>query len=242
MPRANRYILPRHFYHITHRCHDRSFLLRFAIDRNSYRNWLRKGSFRYQVSILGYCITCNHIHLLAYSQKEAAISRMMQYVAGKSAQTYNRRKSRKGAFWEDRYHCTLIGSGRYLWTCSAYIDLNMVRAGVVSHPERWEWCGYRELMGTRKRYRVIDDKIWMETLGFGNIAELRIRYKSVLDLFLNQKNQLRDPQWTESIAVGDHQFVELLRSKFSRVRIDISATDSLEGKNWSIREEDTPYG
>ena len=37
MPRANRYILPGHIYHITHRCHDRQFLLQFAKDRNGYR-------------------------------------------------------------------------------------------------------------------------------------------------------------------------------------------------------------
>ncbi|MEA1926873.1 MAG: hypothetical protein U9N73_01600, partial [Candidatus Auribacterota bacterium] len=57
---------------------------------------------------------------------------------------------------EDRFHCTLIDTGRYLWNCLTYIDLNMIRAGVVSHPEEWEWCGYRELMGIRKRYRVLD--------------------------------------------------------------------------------------
>ena len=38
MPRANRYILPGHAYHVTHRCHDRSFLLKFAVggDRGQF--------------------------------------------------------------------------------------------------------------------------------------------------------------------------------------------------------------
>jgi hypothetical protein len=34
-----------------------------------------------------------------------------------------------------------------------YIDLNMVRAGVVTHPSAWAWCGYEELVGERQRYR-----------------------------------------------------------------------------------------
>ena len=37
MPRANRYLLSGQLYHVTHRCHDRSFLLKFAKDRNEYR-------------------------------------------------------------------------------------------------------------------------------------------------------------------------------------------------------------
>jgi putative transposase len=30
----------------------------------------------------------------------------MQLIAGRTAQEYNRRKNRQGAFWEDRYHAT----------------------------------------------------------------------------------------------------------------------------------------
>jgi len=41
---------------------------------------------------------------------------------------------RKGAFWEDRYHATAVEKERHLIRCMIYIDLNMVRAGVVDHP------------------------------------------------------------------------------------------------------------
>jgi REP-associated tyrosine transposase len=41
--------------------------------------------------------------------------------------------------------------GRHLWRCLCYIELNMVRARVVSHPREWEWVGYHEIMGERKR-------------------------------------------------------------------------------------------
>jgi len=33
MPRANRHFLPDHVWHITHRCHQKKFLLKFARDR-----------------------------------------------------------------------------------------------------------------------------------------------------------------------------------------------------------------
>ncbi len=36
MPRANRYFLPDHVWHITHRCHKEEFLLKFAKDRKRF--------------------------------------------------------------------------------------------------------------------------------------------------------------------------------------------------------------
>ena len=37
MPRANRYFLPGHVWHITHRCHKKEFLLKFANMSNGVR-------------------------------------------------------------------------------------------------------------------------------------------------------------------------------------------------------------
>jgi len=40
MPRANRHHIPGQIWHITHRCHQRAFLFRFARDRNCWIQWL----------------------------------------------------------------------------------------------------------------------------------------------------------------------------------------------------------
>ena len=245
MPRANRYILPQQIYHITHRCHDRSYLLRFSKDRNVYREWLREGSSRYGVPILAYCLTSTHIHLIAYSKKEGAISRLMQLVEGCVAQQYNKRKDRKGAYWEDRYHCTLIGTGRYLWNCLIYIDLNMVRAGVVNHPEQWERSGYRELMGKRKRYRIIDLSLLMNKCQVNSISELREKYQLILGRYLDRGVMVREPQWTESLAVGDKLFIDSVKDLLGARRTMLIEEEipSDDGRSiWSIREKKAKYG
>ena len=106
MPRANRYIVPGHVYHLTHRCHDRQFLLRFARDRNGYRRRLRQASRGVEASILTYNITSNHVHVVAYAEAADAIATLMQQAAGEMARDYNRRKGRSGAFcktfWSDQ--------------------------------------------------------------------------------------------------------------------------------------------
>jgi hypothetical protein len=80
----------------------------------------------------------------------------MQLIAGRTAQEYHRRKNRHGAFWEARYHATAIRADDHLHQCVVYIDLDMVRAGVVKHPREWENSGYREIQKPPSRYGIID--------------------------------------------------------------------------------------
>ncbi len=87
-------------------------------------------------------VTSNHIHLLVKDTAKDVISRSLQLIAGCTGQEYNNRKSRKGAYWEDRYHATTVESETHLFKCLVYMDLNMVRAGVVNHPEKWAHGGY----------------------------------------------------------------------------------------------------
>lgn len=244
MPRANRYLLPQQIYHITHRCHDRSYLLRFSKDKNIYRKWLREGLNRYKVSLLGYCLTSNHIHLIVNSKREESISRLMQLVEGIVAQHYNKRKNRKGAYWEDRYHCTLIDTGRYLWNCLAYIDLNMVRAGVINHPEQWDWSGYREMMGIRKRYRILDLSLLVEKCRVKSLDELRYKYQKILSSYMVNKPIEREPQWTESLAIGGELFIDSVSDLMGARRTvlqkgEIPSDDGVSV--WSIKEVKAGY-
>ena len=83
------------------------------------------------------------------------IPKSMQLVAGRTGQEYNVRKGRTGAFWEDRYHSTAIENGDHLLRCIVYIDLNIVRAGVVNHPADCEYSGYNEIQNPRRKCALI---------------------------------------------------------------------------------------
>ena len=78
------------------------------------------------------------------------IPNSIKLIAGRTGQEFNQRKNRRGAFWEDRYHATAIQSGEHLFRCLVYIDLNMVRAGVVNHPSEWPFCGYNEIQEPKR--------------------------------------------------------------------------------------------
>jgi len=88
MPRANRHFLPSHVWHITHRCHEKNFLLKFARDRRRYLRWVFEAKKRFGLSVLDYMVTSNHIHLLIKDTGPNAIARSMQLIAGRTAQEY----------------------------------------------------------------------------------------------------------------------------------------------------------
>ncbi len=213
MLRANRFHLPGHVWHITHRCHRREFLLKFARDRRRWKYWLFQARKRYGLCVLSYIVTSNHIHLLVLDRGKGEIVQSMQLIAGRTAQEYNQRKQRRGAYWEDRYHATAVDTDDYMARCMVYIDLNMVRAGIVTHPGEWEVCGYQELLDPSARYRVVDVGALLGLLGIDELSQFQYLYASWIDEGISAENSRRDGRWTESVAVGSKAFVEQFQSQ-----------------------------
>ena len=209
MPRANRHHIPGYVWHITHRCHKKKFLLKFPRDRRRWIHWLYEAKKRYGLCILNFMVTSNHIHLLVVDgDDEETIPLSLQLVEGRVAQEYNHRKRRKGAFWEDRYHATAVQSGKHLARCMCYIDLNMVRAGVVQQASEWEFCGYKSIQNPPKRYQIIDRNKTAEILNLNSVDELAEQQRACVATAMESDRNVRDSKWSESIAVGDHTFVK----------------------------------
>ena len=136
----------------------------------------------------------------------------MQLIAGRSAQDYNQRKKRKGAYWEDRYHATAIESDSHLFECMTYIDLNMVRAGVAKHPIDWKHSGYSEIQNPPKRYSIIDLCALLTLTGFANLDVLQQMQREWIDSKLENNCLQRQSYWADSIAVGSQNYIEHVAS------------------------------
>ena len=227
--------------HVTHRCHNRAFLLKFRQDRRAYVERLRLASQRYEIDFLDYVVTSNHVHVLAWVPHGEALSAAMQYVQGSVAQAYNRRKRRSGAFWSGRFHPTLVESGSHLSRCVFYIGLNMVRAGAVTHPAHWAECGLHELLGERKRYRVLSPERLLWCLGVpGDVDGFRRWYRSTLVEMSQVAYHVREPLWTECVAVGSREWVAALSSRLVVGRRAIRELRS-PGR-LAVGEEERSYG
>ncbi len=159
-------------------------------------------------------VTSNHIHLVVRDNGEGdVIPNSIQLIAGRTGQEFNQRKNRKGAFWEDRYHATAIEIDRHLAQCLVYLDMNMVRAGVVGHPSEWSFSGYNEIQAPRQRYALIDYEALKELLDFEAMDKLAVAYRGWIDEALSKGEHFRDGKWTESVAVGSESFVTTTKEK-----------------------------
>jgi len=186
-------------------------------------------------------VTSNHIHLLvADDGGRDVIPKSMQLVDGRTGQEFNKRKNRNGAFWEDRYHATAIEDGDHFFRCCAYIDLNMVRAGVVNHPSQWLHSGYNEIQRPRRKNILINYEKFMELLGTDNYNQAKRNHLGWAAEFLGNGNGNGwDDKWTRSIAVGSKEFVDKVKSKMGILAKgrDVTETDG----GYQLREATESY-
>jgi putative transposase len=75
------------------------------------------------------------------------LSEFMKTLLQRFTRWFNRTHERTGTLWEERFKSVIVESGIAARTIAAYIDLNPVRAGMVSDPAEYRWSSYGEAVG-----------------------------------------------------------------------------------------------
>ena len=96
-----------------------------------------------------------------YTRRMYDLSEYVKTLKQKYTQWHNKRRGRKGTLWEERFKSIMIQPDRAregqwdnaLLTMAAYIDLNAVRAGIVTDPKDYRYCGYGEACGGSRQAR-----------------------------------------------------------------------------------------
>jgi putative transposase len=211
-------------------------------DRKRWLHWLHKAKKRYGLIILNYTVTSNHIHLLVQDDKIKNVKlESIKLVAGRTGQEYNIRKKRKGAFWVDRYHATAIEDAHHLLKCLVYIDLNMVRNGVVSHPAEWQFDRYNEIQNPREKYVLINYERLAKLTGFKNYNQLQKIHKEMIEESLIDRDKARQTRWTESIAVGSKSFTATIKEKMGIKAKGRKIIKAVDDELFQLREASASY-
>ena len=143
MARLPRLVLPGQPQHVIVRGNNRSEIVCAEDDYRFYLEKLALACAKYGCVLHAYVVMTNHVHLLITPGDESGLGRTLQTVGRYYVQYFNRCYRRTGTLWEGRYKATLIDSETYLLTCMRYIELNPVRAAMVSHPSEYPWSSYR---------------------------------------------------------------------------------------------------
>jgi len=143
MARLPRFFIPQQPLHVIQRGNNREPTFASNEDCHFYLRCLQEAAEAQSLTIHAYVLMTNHVHLLVTPESELSLPKTMQSVGRRYVQYFNHVYGRTGTLWEGRYKSTLIDSEHYLLTCMRYIELNPVRAGMVSLPDDYPWSSYR---------------------------------------------------------------------------------------------------
>ena len=112
----------------------------------------------------------------------ASISRFVQELKQTFSKWYNMKNKRTGFLWSDRFKGIIVDKGVAQLMCSAYIDLNAYRAGLVKRPEDYRWSSLGMRMRSKKRAKKFLTPIKIEAHKELERLALKIRKGKTDDL------------------------------------------------------------
>jgi putative transposase len=137
-------------FHITWQCHDNKPLLRDRWCKKLYYDLLLAYKDKYDVKIFSYNFMDTHPHFTGQMEDPVKFSRFMLVVNCRYATIFNKNHKRRGQVVMDRFKSIVIESEESLFRVMSYIDMNAVRAGIVSHPKDWEFSSFHYYAYGRK--------------------------------------------------------------------------------------------
>jgi putative transposase len=215
MPRLPRLDLAGLPQHIVQRGNDRRPCFFQDIDHLRYLDELREICLRESCAVHAYVLMTNHVHLLVTPSARGQVGRVMQSLGRRYVRYVNDRYRRTGTLWEGRYKACLVDSETYLLRCYRYIELNPLRARMVSDPAgyRWSSFAYNALAVADPLVRPHSSYVNLGT----NVAERCAAYRTLVEHAItpDELNSIR-LHLQRQHAYGTERFREAIEAQLSR--------------------------
>lgn len=134
---------------------------------------------------------------------------------------YNIEHNRKGTLWEERFKSVLIqGCGNTLQKIASYIELNPVRAGIVSDPGTYKWNSYSEAVSGNNLTRTRISEILVNTDDATDWNSVHKIYKEYLHFKLSKENPPNSTDNQSNLKSGKpkSQHTSIAEALRSRIR------------------------
>lgn len=189
MARPPRITIPAYPHHIIQRGNNRAATFFADDDYRYFLECLRQAKVKCRCRIYAYVLMTNHFHLLVEPAEVGDLGRFMQSVGRRYVRYVNETYRRTGTLWDGRFKSAAVSRDEYLIACSRYIELNPVRAGLVTHPRDYRWSSYqRRALGASDR--LLDEDPWYNGLGTTE-RDKQERYRQWIDA------QVSEREWDE---------------------------------------------
>jgi putative transposase len=159
MARLARIVVVNVPYHVTQRGNARQFILTSDDERLVYLELLRKYVQLHELSLLGYCLMSNHLHLVVVPRKADSLALALKNTHGRYASYWNAAHKSTGHVWQGRFYSCPLDSA-HLWIALRYTERNPVRAGLLAKAESWAWSSAPAHCGTKDPDVSLEMEMW----------------------------------------------------------------------------------
>ncbi|MBN2130582.1 MAG: transposase [Sedimentisphaerales bacterium] len=186
MPRTSRIVIAGCPHHVTQRGNNQENVFSTDEDREVFLGLLREASARFGLTIEGYCLMTNHVHLIATPAADTSLAMALKRTNQLYAQYANYQHARTGHLWQSRFYSCPLGDAHF-WKALAYVERNPVRAHLCRRAWCWVWssaaahCGGPDgsgLLDLATWTKQIDPERWKQTLTIrddpGDMEALRL--------------------------------------------------------------------
>jgi len=142
MTRISRAIALDYPHHITQRGNYRQMVFEEEEDYSRYLELLVHYSGRHQLEVWAYCLMPNHVHIVGVPRAEDSLSSVFRTVHMLYSQYFNRKANAVGHLWQGRYYSCVLDE-RHAYAAVRYVELNPVRAGLVTVAQDYPWSSAR---------------------------------------------------------------------------------------------------
>jgi len=199
----------------------------FFDDRDRFRLYLflQYAVEKFGCRIHGYCLMCNHIHLVL-QVGEIPLSRIMQNISLRFTKWINYTQGRTGHVFQGRYKAILIDADAYLLELVRYVHLNPVRAGASTTVGSWPWSGHRAYLGLETVPWLTT--AWVLRMFSLEVAQARKAYQSFLNDGVSEGRRGEfHSGCCNGRLLGDDRFVEAALGKVGEERFRTTVADVL---------------
>ncbi len=215
MARLPRIVIPGYPLHVIQRGNNRQAIFYAEEDYYRYLEVLRQASEANGCEIHAYVLMTNHIHLLVTPGQKESLSLMMQSVGRSYVRYINSLYRRSGTLWEGRFKSALIDSEHYLLTCSRYIELNPVRAGMTNGPGEYRWSSYRSNALGYHDGNITPHRLYLK---LGETSEMRHQaYRALFRSHIDSETlQLIRDNTQQNTIIGNSRFEDEIKLMLKR--------------------------
>jgi putative transposase len=146
-------------HHVTQRGNGRRFILDSDSDRAVYLELLRHHCQLHRLSLAGFCLMSNHVHLIAIPQRPQSLALALKNTHGRYAAYFNARYLSVGHVWQGRYYSCPLDTP-HLWAALRYVERNPLRAGLAPAPEDYFWSSAALHCGRVDGDGLVDLTLW----------------------------------------------------------------------------------